>query len=163
MTLPDANHLTPAVAAYLGDAIYELSVRQWGIAHLSHNHTLSPKQLHAFTTQRVSAAYQARVLQALCPLLNPQETEWVRRARNLPTKAAKQGHQIIHRHATALEALVGWWHCHDPKRLQLLEAYWPPEALETLNAQTLTNDTEAGAPNTTGADAEREPHRHPLE
>lgn len=130
MTL-EADALSPSVAAYLGDAVYELAVRRWAIETLSAQRALTPKALHLATIARVQAAYQANLLSMIEPQLTDDEKDWVRRAKNVSSKAARKSDQALHRHATALEALVGWWSIHSPERLALLAPYWKQSVLPT--------------------------------
>lgn len=97
--------LSPVVLAYIGDAVFEIYVRQRLVARSSRK----PNELHRASTRYVSAAAQARLLQRWQPLLTEEEADVVRRGRNTksgqPPKNADPGD---YRHATALECLVGY-------------------------------------------------------
>lgn len=99
------SQLSPIVLAYIGDAVFEIYVRQRLIAGTNRK----PHQLHRASTQYVSAAAQARLLQRWMPVLTEEEADIVRRGRNTksgqPPKNANPGD---YRHATALECLVGY-------------------------------------------------------
>jgi len=99
------NLMNPVVLAYIGDAVFELMVRQFLVSlpnHKSHH-------LHKEATQFVSAKAQKSLLEKWMPLLSEEEADIVRRGRNTksgtPPKNADPGD---YRHATALECLVGY-------------------------------------------------------
>lgn len=95
----------PRALAHLGDAVYELWVREAAIA-------LSDKSdiLHRYTTNRVKAATQSQLLETLFDTLPPDEQAIVKRARNLPVPTGRRSNQGVYRQATAFEALVGYWY-----------------------------------------------------
>ena len=99
------EQLSPIVLAYIGDAVFEVYVRQYLIAGPARK----PHDLHKAATRRVAAAAQARLLQQWAPLLTDEETDIVRRGRNAksgqPPRNADPGD---YRQATALECLVGY-------------------------------------------------------
>ena len=97
--------------AHLGDAVYELFVRE-KIVYL----TPKPNKMHKYTTSLVCAAYQAELLNKLLPELTEDEQELIRRARNLSLTQNKKTNQLIHRQATALEVLIGYLYINDNSR-----------------------------------------------
>jgi len=97
--------------AYLGDAVWELFVREKTITV-----TNNAKTLHKITTDKVRAGCQCELLHFLSPFLTEQEQELARRARNLPIPAGRKNIQAEYRHATAFEALIGWWYNNDKTR-----------------------------------------------
>jgi ribonuclease-3 family protein len=112
------NLLSPVVLAYIGDAVFEIYVRQRLVAGFNRK----PNELHRAATSYVSAAAQARLLQRWIPLLTEEEADIVRRGRNTksgqPPKNADPGD---YRHATALECLVGYLYYNGAKeRLEQL-------------------------------------------
>jgi len=126
----EGDIFAPPIAAYLGDAVYELAVRRWAIETLAFQRALTPKALHLATIARVQAAYQANLLSAIESQLTDAEKDWVRRAKNVSAKTARKQDQAVHRHATALEALVGWWSVHAPGRMSVLTPYWTQAVLK---------------------------------
>lgn len=107
--LPDGvpvRLLPPVVLAYMGDAVYEVYVRQRLIA----GSRRKPNELHRGSTRFVSASAQARILQEKwMPLLTEEEQDVVRRGRNANSgKPPKNADPGDYRHATALECLVGY-------------------------------------------------------
>lgn len=108
--------------AYLGDAVWELFVRERTILQ-----TPNAGILHKITTEKVKAAFQAELLQELDPQLTEEEKEIARRGRNLPIPVGRRSNQAEYRQATAFETLIGWWYYYDKNRLenvlQILENY----------------------------------------
>ncbi|WP_168123550.1 ribonuclease III domain-containing protein [Paenibacillus sp. HB172176] len=98
------NFINPVVLAYMGDAVFELLVRQYLIAmpnHKSHH-------LHKEATKIVSAKAQRQLLERWQPLLTEEEADIVRRGRNAKSgNPPKNADPADYRHATALECLVG--------------------------------------------------------
>ncbi|WP_123042149.1 Mini-ribonuclease 3 [Cohnella candidum] len=130
------EQLSPVVLAYIGDAVFEVYVRQWLIA----GPIRKPHELHRAATKFVSAAAQARLLQRWMPLLTEEEADIVRRGRNTksgqPPRNADPGD---YRHATALECLIGYlFYRGERDRLeQLIETAFAPET-----GQSMTKDDE---------------------
>lgn len=91
--------------AYLGDAVYELWVR----THLLELGYEKVKDLHYIATDYVRAATQAKLLQGLMLDLTETESQVVMRGRNAKGNHPKSTDVITYRHATAFEALVGYW------------------------------------------------------
>jgi ribonuclease III family protein len=99
------NLLSPVVLAYIGDAVFEIYVRQRLVAGFNRK----PHELHRAATSYVSAAAQARLLQSWMPLLTEEEADIVRRGRNTKSgQPPKNADPADYRHATALECLVGY-------------------------------------------------------
>ena len=98
--------------AHLGDAFYELFVRE-KIIYLTSN--LS--RMHKINTSLVRASFQCQLLDILEPYLNEKEADLVRRGRNLPSTTKRKTNQALHRIATGFEVLVGYLHLNDRERL----------------------------------------------
>ena len=98
--------------AYLGDAVWELFIREKTI-HITNN----AKKLHQITTNLVKTQYQCELLHKLDKELTEEEQEITRRARNLPIPIGRRNMQTEYRQATAFEALIGWWYKNDKTRL----------------------------------------------
>jgi len=99
--------------AYLGDAVWELFVREITILK-----TQNANELHKITTDRVNAKFQHDLLMEIQSELTEEELELVRRGRNLPVPVARRTNQSDYRLATAFEVLIGWWYDNDGKRLE---------------------------------------------
>ncbi|WP_246428020.1 Mini-ribonuclease 3 [Paenibacillus phyllosphaerae] len=99
------NLLNPVVLAYMGDAVFELLVRQYLIAQPNHK----PHHLHKQATQFVSAKAQRMLLEKWTPLLTEEEADVVRRGRNTKSGTPPKNANVAdYRQATALECLVGF-------------------------------------------------------
>lgn len=118
--------VSPLVLAYVGDAVFELAVRE----RLARNGSGKTADLHRTAVSLVRAPAQASMLRRLEGLLTPEEEEVVRRARNAKSGPAPRGVPVQdYRHATAFEALLGHLYLNGrPDRLTyLLDRVWPPE------------------------------------
>jgi len=98
--------------AYLGDAVWELHIRNKTI-RLTNN----AKNLHKITTDRVKTGFQCELLHLITEKLTEEELELTKRARNLPIPVGRKNIQHEYRQATAFEALIGWWYTYDTPRL----------------------------------------------
>lgn len=98
--------------AYLGDAVWELHIRQKTVKI-----TNNAKKLHQITTDLVKTHCQCEFLHYLEPKLTEEEIELVRRARNLPIPVGRRNIQSEYRQATAFETLIGWWFINNNPRL----------------------------------------------
>ena len=104
-TDPDPDRLHPRELAYLGDAVFELHVREQLLGA-----ELRSSDRHRMAVARVRAEAQAAALAAVEPALSESERDLVRRARNLKVSTPRSVDQDTYRLATALEALVGYLH-----------------------------------------------------
>lgn len=97
--------LPPLALAYIGDAVFEVAVRQ----HVMAKPNLRPHHLHGQSTKYVSAKAQARLLALLEPQLTDDEKDIVRQGRNAKSGTVPKNANVIdYRQATALESLVGY-------------------------------------------------------
>ena len=99
--------------AHIGDAVWELFVREYTVFK-----TQNSKQLHKITTERVNSSYQKKMLHFIEPMLTEQESDLARRARNCPIPVGRRNNQNEYRHATAFEALIGYWYLNDKTRYE---------------------------------------------
>lgn len=108
--------------AYLGDAVWELFVREKTILQ-----TNNAKTLHLITTNFVKTSFQCELLHSIEEILTDKEHEIVRRARNLPIPIGRRKIQTEYRQATAFETLIGYWYLQDKIRfdemIKILEKY----------------------------------------
>lgn len=93
----------PRELAYLGDAVFELHVREKLVWK-----ALSQRQRHRAAVQRVRAEAQARALRAMEKVLTDEERDIVRRARNVKSAVPRGIDQDAYRSSTAFEALIGY-------------------------------------------------------
>lgn len=99
-----ARLLPPLALAYIGDAIFEVAVRQ----HVMARPNLRPHHLHGQSTKYVSAKAQAKLLSLIEPKLTEDEKDVVRQGRNAKSGVPKNANVLDYRHATAFESLVGY-------------------------------------------------------
>lgn len=113
--------------AYIGDAVYELLVRQ----HIIGGDAAKVKQMHQKTIALVCAETQAALALAIEPRLSETEKDVLRRGRN-----AKGGHlpkntsAPTYRLATGLEALIGYLYLEQnlAKLEEIFQILWQWEA-----------------------------------
>jgi ribonuclease-3 family protein len=101
----DGNSLNGLSLAFIGDAVYEIVVRE----HLLEHGSLQVGKLHKKTVDYVRASFQAEVFDFLEPLLDEAERGILHRGRNASaTHIPKNANAIEYRKATGVEALFGW-------------------------------------------------------
>jgi len=104
--------VSPLTWAYIGDAVYELYIRE----HLIRTTNLKPHRLHIETIKYVKASAQAKILQELQVVLTEEEKEIVKRGRNTETHSApKNADMKDYMYATAFEALIGYLYVTEQK------------------------------------------------
>ena len=104
--------------AWLGDSVWELHQR------LRHVHIpLKSKELHLSVVNEVKAKSQSKSLSQIEHLLNANEMNLIRRARNKIKRFPKSSDPIIYSRATGFETLIGWLFLKDPQRLSILFEY----------------------------------------
>lgn len=118
----------PLTLAYMGDALFELFVRDYLISQPQ----TSVHRLHNRTITYVNASSQALMVRRLLPFLSNEEADAVRRGRNGKTGTVPRNADLTeYRYATGFETLLGWlYYRHETPRLmevmgkavQLLEA-----------------------------------------
>ncbi len=102
---PRTQDLPATALAYLGDAVYELSVRERLLAAVSR----PAGSLHRQAVRLVNAAFQAEAIRFLEAELTPAETAVFKRGRNAdPGAMPRHADPVDYRLATGLEALVGF-------------------------------------------------------
>lgn len=108
--------------AHLGDAVWELFIREYVIDIVN-----TQKTLHNTTVKYVNAEFQANLLEKL--QLSENEKELVKRGRNLHLSIGKKNNQNIHHFATAFEILIGYLYINNKERLNELFDFIKKEAL----------------------------------
>jgi ribonuclease-3 family protein len=101
-----ADQLHPLALAYIGDAVYEVYIRQYLLSKPNHR----PNHLHREATRFVAAKSQARMLlDCWMPGLTDEEREIVRRGVGAKSGTApKSADMIEYRQSTAFECLIGY-------------------------------------------------------
>ena len=99
------NSMSPLTWAYIGDAVYELYIRE----HLINTTNLKPHRLHVEAIKYVKAKSQAQILENLQDILTDEEKEIVRRGRNTQNHhLPKNADPTDYMYATAFESLIGY-------------------------------------------------------
>lgn len=98
--------LSPLALAFVGDAVHTKFVREHVVLNMDNSKL---NNYHNLAKKFCNASHQRAVLEKLLPLLNEEEKDVVRRARNAKAKhKAKNYDEEDYKKATAFEALVGY-------------------------------------------------------
>ena len=118
---------SPLNLAYLGDAVFELMVRETLVSDSSEN----VRDLFHKSKLFVSASAQSQFYFRLYERLTPDEQRIVKRGRNSkPSNKAKNASVIEYQHATGLEALFGYLYLYGRKdRLKEIFALCVPDGV----------------------------------
>ncbi|MFS0675082.1 Mini-ribonuclease 3 [Ornithinibacillus sp. 179-J 7C1 HS] len=103
----DIKQMKSLALAYMGDAIYEVYVRE----HLLEKGSVKPNQLHQEAITFVSAKAQSFVLRDWLEngILTEEEERIVARGRNAKSGSVPKNTDVVtYRHSTAFEALIGF-------------------------------------------------------
>ena len=103
--------IPPGVLAYIGDAVYELYVRENLLKNGLFGERLDVDldELHKEAVLRVCATAQAHALADLESFLMPDEADVARRARNIKVGRGPRSMPVLdYRHSTAFEAVIGY-------------------------------------------------------
>jgi len=108
------------VLAYLGDAVYELYIREYLINQGINKVNDLQKQSLDF----VSATSQRKILETLTKknIFTNEEIEIINRGRNMSSHKSKTTDIITYKKATGLECLIGHLYLTDIDRLQEIMA-----------------------------------------
>lgn len=100
-----AKLIPPIALAYIGDAVYEVAVRQYLLSKAN----MRPNHLHRSATKLVSAKAQSRILTSIEAELTAEEQDVVRQGRNAKSGSVPKNADVLeYRHATAFECLIGY-------------------------------------------------------
>lgn len=116
----DVKQINSVSLAYLGDAVYELFVRDYLVVI----EKVKPSELHERAIQFVSAKAQARIVLHWFDqeVLSEEEERVVKRGRNAKSGTAPKHTSIqAYRYSTGLESLFGYLYLTDKhKRMEAL-------------------------------------------
>jgi ribonuclease-3 family protein len=105
ITKDKALEVSPLVLAYIGDALFELYIR----VVLIGRGEVKPGKLHKSSIAYVKASAQADIVKRLSDVLTFEESEVIRRGRNItPASPPKNADIMDYRYATGFEALIGY-------------------------------------------------------
>ncbi len=101
----NAREYSPLVLAYIGDAIFEVCVR----GKIVRKANAPVKHMHQSAKKYVQASAQARIYHKIKELLTEEELAVFKRGRNAKSASVPKNADLTdYRHATGLEALVGF-------------------------------------------------------
>lgn len=107
LTLSEANPklLSPLTLAFLGDAVYEMCVRQRVVGEGN----MPVNQMHRKTVELVNASAQSAAYERIAAHLSDEELAVYKRGRNANTTSSpKHASLADYRRATGIEALFGY-------------------------------------------------------
>ncbi len=113
------NLYSPLVLAYLGDAVYELYIRTYILS----KGNMSVNKMHKSAKELVCAKAQSQIYHKIEPILTETELGVLKRGRNAKSgSSSKNGDITEYRHATGLEALIGYLHikCETNRIIELI-------------------------------------------
>lgn len=101
----DPRVLSPLTLAFVGDAVFELMVRESVVCTANQ----PAGKLHSLSVKMVKASAQASAAKRILPLLTESELSVYKRGRNAhPSHTPKNADVADYRAATGLEALFGF-------------------------------------------------------
>ena len=104
-TKQEVELMSPLTWAYIGDAVYELFIRN----KLINETNLKPHKLHIEAIKYVKAKSQAEKLNEIYEILTDEEKDIVRRGRNTQNHHLPKNSNVQeYMYATAFEALIGY-------------------------------------------------------
>lgn len=112
----DINNINVIVLAYLGDAIYEVYIRE----SLINKGINKVERLQEESVKYVSAKGQAKILDNLISsgILTEEEADIVKRGRNYKRSAHPKNTDIVtYKYATGFETLIGYLYLTNKDRL----------------------------------------------
>ena len=105
MTAEEVRKLSPLTLAYIGDAVYELYVRE----QIIRTGEMSPGKMNRAAVGKVRAEAQAALVEELEPLFTEEEAAVYHRGRNAKSHThAKHASLAEYHRATGLEAVLGY-------------------------------------------------------
>ncbi|MCL2054630.1 MAG: ribonuclease III [Oscillospiraceae bacterium] len=123
MNKKEVNQYSPLTLAFLGDAVYELRVRERIVSGAN----MPVGKLHKEAVKRVRAEYQAKAVELIAPMLTEEEAAVLKRGRNAcPNTVPKNADLAEYRRATALETLFGYLYLleENERIAELFEYIW---------------------------------------
>lgn len=104
-TKQEVELMSPLTWAYIGDAVYELFIRN----KLINETNLKPHKLHIEAIKYVKAKSQAEKLNEIYETLTDEEKDVVRRGRNTQNHHLPKNSNVQeYMYSTAFEALIGY-------------------------------------------------------
>lgn len=113
LEMPDeARLMQPAVLAFIGDAVFNLFIRE----RLIMKKKGTSHKLHVLSTEYVRASSQAKISKVLMDTFTEEEAYVFRRGRNTKSTTIPKNAEVQdYKYATAFEALLGYLYLTDQK------------------------------------------------
>jgi len=111
--------MNPLVYAYIGDAVFEIYVRDF----LIKKGLCKVNKLQKTSVKFVSAKAQAKFLNDLIEIhfFNEEEISFIKRSRNQKVNTSPKNVDILtYKHATAFEAIIGYFYYNNKARMEIL-------------------------------------------
>jgi ribonuclease-3 family protein len=106
LTIQEARLLNPLQLALIGDAVYEVFIRNY---ILIENTGLSAHKIHVKAIEYVKAHAQSEIVNSLISVLTEDEQYIYKRGRNAKSGTVPKNADVVeYRAATGFEALVGY-------------------------------------------------------
>ncbi|MDO5137040.1 MAG: ribonuclease III domain-containing protein [Oscillospiraceae bacterium] len=104
-TLHEIKQKSPVELAFVGDAVYELMVREY----ISLHHDAPAGKLHSMCVEYVRAEAQVKAFEKIQNVLTEDELDFVRKGRNAnKVTASKNAEPAAYRIATGVETMFGY-------------------------------------------------------
>ncbi len=104
-TPDEARLMQPSVLAFIGDAVFNLFIRE----RLIMNTKGTSHKLHVLSTEYVKAASQSKISKALIDTFTEEEAYIFRRGRNTKSTTIPKNAEVQdYKYATGFEALLGF-------------------------------------------------------
>lgn len=115
ITDDDMRRFTPVQLAYIGDAVYELSVRTYLL-----NRSYSVNQLHNMATKFVQAKAQSDLVHKMEDFFTEKENRIIKRGRNSKSHSIPKNADLMdYKYSTGFESLIGYLYLmNDDKRIK---------------------------------------------
>jgi len=102
----DARFISSLTLAYVGDAVFELFVRN---RIVKENPRLSVDKLHQLAVNYVNASSQSSIVHRVWDCLNEEEKWMVKKGRNAKSGSSPKNADVVdYRYATGYETLIGY-------------------------------------------------------
>ncbi|MCT4606240.1 MAG: Mini-ribonuclease 3 [Marinisporobacter sp.] len=103
----EIRFVSPLVLAYIGDAVYEVYIREYIVYKYGGN----VNKLHKLATKFVKAGAQAKIAHALEGEISEKEWNLIKRGRNQKSGTVPKNADLTdYKYATGFEALIGYLH-----------------------------------------------------
>ncbi|QZY54649.1 Mini-ribonuclease 3 [Crassaminicella profunda] len=101
----EIKFVSPLVLAYIGDAVYEVYIREYVL----YNYGGNVNKLHKIATKFVKAGAQAKIAHTLEKEISEEEWHMIKRGRNQKSGTVPKNADLTdYKYATGFETLIGY-------------------------------------------------------